>query len=155
MTDSAPAGTPTVLVVDMANVVGSVPDGWWRDRVGAAQRLLTSLAALSGRTVPGPVGQLVRIVRIVAVLEGKANRAIMDDGRQSESPEIVRATGSGDDAIVALARTAAAAAAAGESVLVVSADRGLRARLPAAVGTAGPGWLNGLLGRSQTKRERP
>lgn len=139
----------------MANVVGSVPDGWWRDRVGAAQRLLTSLAALSGRTVPGPVGQLVRIVRIVAVLEGKANRAIMDDGRQSESPEIVRATGSGDDAIVALARTAAAAAAAGESVLVVSADRGLRARLPAAVGTAGPGWLNGLLGRSRTKRERP
>jgi len=155
VTDSAPAGTPTVLVVDMANVVGSVPDGWWRDRVGAAQRLLTSLAALSGRTVPGPVGQLVRIVRIVAVLEGKANRAIMDDGRQSESPEIVRATGSGDDAIVALARTAAAAAAAGESVLVVSADRGLRARLPAAVGTAGPGWLNGLLGRSRTKRERP
>lgn len=154
MTDSAPAGTPTVLVVDMANVVGSVPDGWWRDRVGAAQRLLTSLAALSGRTVPGPVGQLVRIVRIVAVLEGKANRAIMDDGRQSESPEIVRATGSGDDAIVALARTAAAAAA-GESVLVVSADRGLRARLPAAVGTAGPGWLNGLLCRSRTKRERP
>ena len=154
MTDSAPAGTPTVLVVDMANVVGSVPDGWWRDRVGAAQRLLTSLAALSGRTVPGPVGQLVRIVRIVAVLEGKANRAIMDDGRRSESPEIVRATGSGDDAIVALARTAAAAAA-GESVLVVSADRGLRARLPAAVGTAGPGWLNGLLGRSRTKRERP
>ena len=154
MTDSAPAGTPTVLVVDIANVVGSVPDGWWRDRVGAAQRLLTSLAALSGRTVPGPVGQLVRIVRIVAVLEGKANRAIMDDGRQSESPEIVRATGSGDDAIVALARTAAAAAA-GESVLVVSADRRLRARLPAAVGTAGPGWLNGLLGRSRTKRERP
>jgi len=143
-----------VLVVDIANVVGSVPDGWWRDRVGAAQRLLTSLAALSGRTVPGLVGQLVRIVRIVAVLEGKANRAIMDDGRQSESPEIVRATGSGDDAIVALARTAAAAAA-GESVLVVSADRGLRARLPAAVGTAGPGWLNGLLGRSRTKRERP
>ncbi len=154
MTDSAPAGTPTVLVVDMANVVGSVPDGWWRDRVGAAQRLLTSLAALSGRTVPGPVGQLVRIVRIVAVLEGKANRAIMDYGRESESPEIVRATGSGDDAIVALARTAAAAAA-GESVLVVSADRGLRARLPAAVGTAGPGWLNGLLGRSQTEAERP
>ena len=29
----------TVLVVDAANVVGSRPDGWWRDRPGAARRL--------------------------------------------------------------------------------------------------------------------
>ena len=29
----------TVLVVDGANVVGSVPDGWWKDRAGAARRL--------------------------------------------------------------------------------------------------------------------
>ena len=28
-----------VLVVDGANVVGSRPDGWWKDRAGAAQRL--------------------------------------------------------------------------------------------------------------------
>ncbi|MEU7603106.1 NTP pyrophosphohydrolase, partial [Streptomyces sp. NPDC041003] len=27
---------PGVLIVDGANVVGSVPDGWWRDRRGAA-----------------------------------------------------------------------------------------------------------------------
>ena len=29
----------TVLVVDGANVVGSRPDGWWKDRAGAARRL--------------------------------------------------------------------------------------------------------------------
>jgi hypothetical protein len=32
-------------------------------------------------------------------------------------------------------------------VLVVTADRGLRARLPLGVAVAGPGWLNRLLGR--------
>ena len=28
-----------LLVVDAANVVGSVPDGWWRDRHAANERL--------------------------------------------------------------------------------------------------------------------
>ena len=28
-----------LLVVDGANVVGSRPDGWWKDRAGAARRL--------------------------------------------------------------------------------------------------------------------
>lgn len=32
-----------VLVVDGANVVGSVPDDWWRDRAGAAARLHVAL----------------------------------------------------------------------------------------------------------------
>ena len=31
--------TAVTLVVDGANVVGSRPDGWWRDRLGAARRL--------------------------------------------------------------------------------------------------------------------
>ena len=39
-----------VLVVDAANVVGSVPDGWWRDRAGAAARLHAGLAARSARS---------------------------------------------------------------------------------------------------------
>jgi 8-oxo-dGTP diphosphatase len=44
------------MVVDVANVMGSRPDGWWRDRAGAAVRLYSELAALaaSGRvTLPG------------------------------------------------------------------------------------------------------
>ncbi len=43
-------------MVDVANVMGSRPDGWWRDRAGAAVRLYSELAALaaSGRvTLPG------------------------------------------------------------------------------------------------------
>jgi hypothetical protein len=37
--------TAGLLIVDAANVVGSVPDGWWRDRAGAAARLRDRLAA--------------------------------------------------------------------------------------------------------------
>ncbi|RSN98110.1 NTP pyrophosphohydrolase, partial [Streptomyces sp. WAC 05379] len=29
------ADVPLLVIVDAANVVGSVPDGWWRDRRGA------------------------------------------------------------------------------------------------------------------------
>jgi YacP-like NYN domain len=33
-----------VLVVDGMNVIGSRPDGWWRDRPGAQRRLVAELA---------------------------------------------------------------------------------------------------------------
>ena len=35
------------LVVDGMNVIGSRPDGWWRDRDGAVRRLLAKLQALA------------------------------------------------------------------------------------------------------------
>ena len=34
-------------VVDASNVIGSRPDGWWRDRAGAARRLVAALDALA------------------------------------------------------------------------------------------------------------
>jgi predicted RNA-binding protein with PIN domain len=37
-------------VVDASNVIGSRPDGWWRDREGAARRLLDQLAAFAVET---------------------------------------------------------------------------------------------------------
>ncbi len=37
---------PVTIIVDGANVVGSRPDGWWRDRVGAALRLRDQLVPL-------------------------------------------------------------------------------------------------------------
>jgi hypothetical protein len=123
----------TVLLVDAANVVGSRPDGWWRDRLGAAIRLLHRLAGLPGRELPGPDGTPVSVTRVVAVVEGRAREASGPDG-----VEVVRAEGSGDDA---LARRAGELAAEGEALLVVTADRGLRGRLPAGVSVAGPGWL--------------
>jgi hypothetical protein len=123
----------TVLLVDAANVVGSRPDGWWRDRAGATTRLLDRLAALPGRRLTSPGGDPLTRTGVVVVVEGQAR-----DVSEPEGVRVVRAPGSGDDA---LAATAAELAAEGTPVLVVTADRGLRARLPAGVPVAGPGWL--------------
>jgi nicotinic acid mononucleotide adenylyltransferase/predicted RNA-binding protein with PIN domain len=38
------------LLIDGNNVVGSKPDGWWRDRAGATRRLVASLQSLAART---------------------------------------------------------------------------------------------------------
>jgi nicotinic acid mononucleotide adenylyltransferase/predicted RNA-binding protein with PIN domain len=35
------------VIVDGNNVIGSRPDGWWRDRPGAARRLITALQTLA------------------------------------------------------------------------------------------------------------
>jgi predicted RNA-binding protein with PIN domain len=35
-------------VVDGMNLIGSRPDGWWRDRAGARRRLVSDLATLVG-----------------------------------------------------------------------------------------------------------
>ncbi|MEV8409926.1 NTP pyrophosphohydrolase, partial [Streptomyces niveus] len=42
-----------LLIVDGANVVGSVPDGWWRDRRAAAERLRERLVPLAVDGLPG------------------------------------------------------------------------------------------------------
>ncbi len=125
-----------VLVVDVANVMGSRPDGWWRNRAGAAARLLAELAPLRGSTVTTPDGLRLTIARLVAVLEGQAR-----DVAAPEGVDAVRATADGDSAIAALAEDLVAG---GELVLVVTADRGLRARLPAPALVAGPRWVLGL-----------
>ena len=121
----------TVLLVDAANVVGSRPDGWWRDREGATARLLVRLAFLAGRTLLGPDDAALECTGVIAVVEGRARRVTAP-----EALRLVRAEGSGDDALVALVGERV-----GTAVLVVTADRGLRARLPSGTPVAGPGWL--------------
>ena len=76
-------GQPVTIVVDVANVMGSRPDGWWRDRAGAAVRLHADIARLagSGRAIlpdeprgdQGPNGR--RAPGFVMVLEGAAKAA--------------------------------------------------------------------------------
>ncbi|WP_367126373.1 NTP pyrophosphohydrolase [Streptomyces phytohabitans] len=112
----------TLLVVDAANVVGSVPDGWWRDRYGAAERLrdrLVPYAADGTAEHPGPA-------EVVLVVEGAARALPSVPGVRT-----VAAPGSGDDAIVELVRAAAGpeAGAPGRVCVVVTADRELRARV--------------------------
>ncbi|MFJ6780202.1 NTP pyrophosphohydrolase [Streptomyces yangpuensis] len=104
-----------VLIVDAANVVGSVPDGWWRDRRGAAERLRDRLASREGSGEDDE--------EIILVVEGAARGVGSVPGVRVEA-----ASGSGDDLIVELT---AARAAAGCSVVVVTADRELRERVRA------------------------
>lgn len=130
---------PVIVVVDMANVLGSRPDGWWRERAAAAGRLLDRLAALPGSQVAGPDGGALAIERLVVVLEGAARTAPDPPG----AVEVVRAERDGDAAVVTVADRLSGAG----DLLVVTADRGLRQRLSPHVRTVGPNWLNGLIGR--------
>ncbi|MEU6770427.1 NTP pyrophosphohydrolase [Streptomyces sp. NPDC046759] len=104
-----------LVIVDGANAVGSVPDGWWRDRRGAAERLRDRLVpfARSGvASLPGPL-------ELVLVVEGAARGVASVPGVRVEA-----ASGSGDDLVVDLA-----AAAGDRPCLVVTADRELRRRV--------------------------
>ncbi|MEJ5945697.1 hypothetical protein WDZ17_10380 [Pseudokineococcus basanitobsidens] len=146
LVEDAGAPVPLVLVVDAANVVGSRPDGWWRDRAGASRRLLDGLARLPGRRVLGPGGVPGVVLAVAVVLEGRARGAgtTTDDHRV----QVLLAPGSGDDAVVELVRELAGADAGDAAVVVVTADRGLRDRLD--VGCWGPGWLRDVLDRLAT-----
>jgi hypothetical protein len=129
-----------VLLVDIANVMGSRPDGWWRDRAAAATRLLKALEPLNHiqvTLVDGP--GTVQIAEVRAVLEGAAKPA---EGPDAVS--VLRAERDGDSEIV---EEAFRITASGKVPLVVTADRGLRRRLPEQSLIIGPGWLNRLLGR--------
>ncbi|AWH93115.1 NUDIX domain-containing protein [Dietzia lutea] len=150
---------PVELVVDVANVLGSRPDGWWRDRAGATGRLLDELGAGMPRTLelpasagrPTPAGPRSAtsppagppahaaafgwVARAHAVIEGAARAA------EHSGPFVVhRAPGSGDDAIVDLATEVDGGP---RRVVVVTADRGLRDRLPGNVLVVGPRTLLG------------
>jgi hypothetical protein len=133
------AVTARLLLVDGANVVGSRPDGWWRDRPGAARRLVDELrAAVRAGVLAGPV---------TVVLEGAA-RAGRAEG-EVDGVTVRHAAGSGDDLLVALA------AGEGGPVVVVSADRALTRRV-AELGAAvvGPSWLWRRVDRPAVPPER-
>ena len=115
-----------VLLVDAANVVGSRPTGWWRDRPGAARELVVAVRAARG------AGRLTPPV--VVVLEGVARQGA-EEGRV-DGVEVVHAPSDGDSTLVAIAEAATG------PVTLVSADRGLRRRCQAAgAEVVGPAWL--------------
>lgn len=115
----------SVLVIDAANVVGARPDGWWKDRAGAAARLHDAILAAH-----------LADDEIVLVLEGAA-KAGVPAGR-SPGLRVVHAPKDGDSTIVAEAKRAHAR---GARVRVVTADRALAANLAAYGETLPPTWL--------------
>jgi len=114
-------------VIDAANVIGSRPTGWWRDRPGAARRFTERVRAT---VVAGGIEPPVAIV-----LEGQARRGA-EEG-VVDGVEVVHAPREGDDTIAAVALDHAQS-----RVVVVTADRGLSERVRAAgAEVVGPTWL--------------
>jgi predicted RNA-binding protein with PIN domain len=100
------------LIVDGMNVIGSRPDGWWRDRQGAWRRLAGQLAEYASRS-----GAEVRLV-----LDGRR------PGDWEDKVETIFARGrrgAADDAIVELVE----ADADPGSLSVVTSDRELERRV--------------------------
>jgi predicted RNA-binding protein with PIN domain len=115
-------------LVDAMNVIGSRPDGWWRDRHGAGRGLLEQLESFAGEA-----GEEVTVVF---------------DGRPFDLPragtvEVVFARSADDAIIQALGADRDAA-----SVTVVTSDRQLAARARAAgARVAGAGGFRRRLAR--------
>src|ERR1700679_3579498 len=82
--------TKGMLLVDAANVVGSRPNGWWRDRAGAARTLVEQLHAAVGS------GRLAEPV--IVVLEGAA-RGGVEEG-VTGGVTVLHAPGSSDDTLL-------------------------------------------------------
>jgi hypothetical protein len=130
-----------VLVIDAANVIGSRPTGWWRDRAGAARSFVDQVrSAVTTARLDPPV---------VVVLEGRAREGA--EAGVADGVAVLHADGSGDDKLVDVIAEAAAApvdgdaaadAAAEHGVTLVSADRELRRRAEAlGAEVVGPRWL--------------
>jgi predicted RNA-binding protein with PIN domain len=104
-------------VVDAMNVIGSRPDGWWRDRSGAVRRL---------------VGQVDRWAeggeeRVTVMLEHEPREEI-----EAERVEIAWATGGGRDAADREILARLPDWLEEDDVVVVTSDRDLRTKARAA-----------------------
>ncbi|MGO9780559.1 MAG: hypothetical protein ACLPKE_11890 [Streptosporangiaceae bacterium] len=117
MAEGDRAGVPKpdlTLIVDGANVVGSRPDGWWRDRAGAAVRLYDELAGLAERGAAGiPAAQLAT---------GEDGEAPADPG-QGGTGQAAQQDGPQTVAVVLVLEGAAKAAAARIAARTAGASR--------------------------------
>ncbi|HSX67593.1 hypothetical protein [Nocardioides sp.] len=115
-----------VLVVDGANVVGARPDGWWKDRAGAARRLHEQLLVAD-----------IAYDAVVLVLEGQAKGGVKA-GRDRDV-RVVHAPRDGDAAILDEVR---ALVAQEHDVVVATSDRELALRSEALrARSVGAAWL--------------
>lgn len=118
------------LLIDGNNVMGSRPDGWWRDRAAAKVRLAGEIADWAARAAANRPG---RPAPVLLYFDGRSDPAIVSAGaglsvRFAERP----GRDAADHLIVEEARP-------GDTV--VTADRGLIERLAEGVKTMGPSRL--------------
>jgi hypothetical protein len=119
-----------VLLIDAANVIGSRPTRWWKDRPGAARAFVERVRAASDKGVFAEP--------VVVVLEGQARRGV--EPGTADGVTVLHAPRSGDDKLVAVIAEATG------PVTLVSADRALRERAAqSGAAVAGPGWFIDVL----------
>jgi nicotinate-nucleotide adenylyltransferase len=132
------------LIVDGNNVIGSRPDGWWRDRDGAARRLIASLQEYARRS-----GDRVSVVLdgrpLVGVPEGVHDGVLVAyatrSGRDAADDRIVEEVERDRDPA---------------SLVVVTSDRALADRVRACgARVEGAGSLLAQLGRGPRSASPP
>ena len=114
-------------IIDGNNVMGSRPDGWWNDPIGAAARLTQAIAEWC-RTHDDDV---------VVVYDGQPEARLRRLGGGNLAVDFATRSGrdAADDRIVALAEAETDPA----TLTVVTSDRGLQDRLPDEVAVLGAG----------------
>ncbi len=130
-------------LVDGTNVVGSRPDGWWRDRPGAFARLVARLGVLAAR------GDDVTVV-----FDGRPSPALAEGAHGGVNVRWARRLGpdAADDVIVELV----AADREPPQPRVVTSDRGLSQRVRAlGAEVVGAGSLLGLLDELEWRGSAP
>lgn len=134
------------IIVDVANVMGSRPDGWWKDRAGGARRVVAEISPIAADGCPASLFGLdvaTAWPRVTFVVEGAA-RPVAEACASEPGVRIRAAAGSGDDEVVA-------AIEPGATTLVVTSDRGLRARAEALGARAvGAGAFRSAIGFSKS-----
>ncbi len=105
------------LVVDGMNVIGSTPDGWWRDRDGAVRRLVERLQRLAVETGDD----------IALVLDGRPLPDLPGGDHDGITVRYARRGGrdAADDRIVELVSDDAEPS----SLTVITSDRALASRV--------------------------
>ena len=127
-----------LLVVDGNNVMGARPDGWWRDRRGAARRLVEGLDAW----------QAAHGTPVLVVFDGRPGEDVAGPARPGLEVAFARRPGR-DAADYRIVEEVEDRYASEPDLSVVTADRGLVARLPPGVAVVRPRRLLAELDEAQ------
>ena len=108
-----------MLIVDVMNVVGTRPDGWWRDRGAAKRRLISRLQRYAASEQGG----------VTAVLDGRP-LTNLEQGRHGRV-DVLYARRSGRDAADDRIVECVEQATDRRAITVVTSDRALAQRVTA------------------------